>query len=212
MKMTQVKDTRSASQKITDLENALMSLYQTADNMARDLGTIKEAIKLLGNKMDSIVKAASAGEPVNDEVIARIMIENNVEELNQRVKAFIAQGILGASEQINQNSFVVGSENDDQGKVINPRLQFALFALDKPEVREKFIGGRVGDVLNLEEGKLKFRVQEIYQILKGRGSAEEAAAASSAPANSSAAPEAAPAEAAVESAPAPQPDQSVTPA
>lgn len=187
--MTQNKDTRSASQKITDLENALMSLYQTADNMARDLGTIKEAIKLLGNKVDSIVKAASAGEPVNDTVIARIMVENNVEELNQKVKGMIAQGVLKSQEQIGADSFVVGSENDDQGAVINPRLQFALFAL-QPDLREKFIGGKAGDVLTLQEGKLKFKVLEVYEIQK-----QKPAEAVEAPAEAAPAADAAPAQA-----------------
>lgn len=165
MSQSQNKDTRSASQKITDLENALMSLYQTADNMARDLGTIKEAIKLLGNKVDSIVKAASAGEPVNDAVIARIMVENNVEELNQKVKLFVAQGMIKTSEQVTSDSFIVGSEIAEDGTVVNPRLQFALSALT-PEMQTKFVGGKAGDVLNLQEGKLKFKIAEVYEIQK----------------------------------------------
>jgi hypothetical protein len=102
-------DTRSASQKIGDLENAMMArLYQTADNMARDLNTLKEAIKLLGNKIDSIVKATVAGEPLSDEVISRIMIENNIEELKNKLKIMVGQGILTPSEQVAEDSFLVG--------------------------------------------------------------------------------------------------------
>lgn len=162
--MTETKqDNRSASQKITDLENAVMSIYQTVDNLARDFTNFREAIKLLNNKVDSIVKASSTGEPINDGVINRIMIENNVEELSNKTKLMVSQGILVAQEVVGDDSFVVGSELNEDGTVANPRLQFALFALQQ-ELRDKIKGSKVGDVLTLQEGKLKFKVIENYQI------------------------------------------------
>ena len=130
------KDQRSASQKIQDLENAVMSLYQTLDNVIKDLGTVKEAIKLLGNKVDSIVKASANGEQLSDAVLSRIMIENNCEELANKVKLMLAQGVIVPQEQVADQSFVVGAELNDAGETINPRLQFGLFAL-RPELREK---------------------------------------------------------------------------
>lgn len=156
-------DNRNASQKIQDLENAMMQLYQTVDAMARDLGTVKEAIKLLGNKVDSIVKASSKGEVISDDVISRIMIENNCEELKQKVTVMQAQGILVAQEQVGTDSFVVGAELNDKDETVNPRLQFALYVLS-PELQEKIKGSKVGDVLTLQEGKLRFKVLESYQI------------------------------------------------
>lgn len=156
-------DTRSASQKIQDLENGLMSLYQTADSMARDLMTAKEVISLLGNKIDAIVKASGLGQPLTDDVISRIMVENNCEKLAERVKLMTAQGIIVPSEQINDNSFVVGCEVNEVGEVTNPRYQFALVALP-PQIRARMIGGRVGDLLNLQEGTMKFKVNAVYDI------------------------------------------------
>lgn len=164
-------DNRSASQKIGDLERAMMQLYQTADAMARDLGTVKDAIKLLGNKVDSIVKASQKGEAITDEVISRIMIENNCEELKQKVTIMQAQGILAPQEQIGADSFVVGAELNDAGETINPRLQFALYALS-PELQEKLTGAKVGDTLTLQEGKLRFKVLESYQIQQPEAPAE----------------------------------------
>ena len=205
-------DTRSASQKIQDLENALIGLYQTADNIVRDLNIIKDALKLLGNKVDSVVKATLAGEQPTDEVIQRIMVENNIEELKNKLKVMVARGILAPGEQVAQDSFLVGQDIDDQGNVINPRLQFALYAINPPELQQKFIGAKVGDVLNLQEGKLKFKVTEVYQIQKPKPAEApaDAAPAESAPADqqaaSSPAPEAAPAPAE-----ASQPDQTVAP-
>lgn len=157
------QDNRSASQKITDLENAVMSLFQTVDNMARDIGTVKQAIKLLGNKVDSIVKASSAGEAITDTVISRIMVENNVEELASKVKELVVQGAIVPSEQVSANSFVVGSELNTEGATENPRLQFALQALGA-DLQAKFLGAKIGDILNLQEGKLQFKVAEIYEV------------------------------------------------
>lgn len=192
-------DSRSASQKISDLENAMMALYQTANNMSSDIMTLKEAVKLLGNKVDSIVKASTNGEQITDAVIARIMIENNVEDLTNKVKNMVAQGILAVQEQVNNDSFIVGEETNDQGEIVNPRLQFALMAV-QPELREKFVGAKAGDLLTLQEGKLKFRLLETYQIQQPK--APEAPAAEPAVADAVApAPEAAPV--APEEAPAP---------
>lgn len=187
-------DQRSASQKITDLENAVMSLYQTLDNVIKDLGTVKEAIKLLGNKVDSIVKASTNGEAISDAVLSRIMIENNCEELANKVKVMLAQGVIVAQEQVGDNSFIVGAELNDAGETINPRLQFGIFAL-RPELQEKLKGAKANDVISLEEGKLKFKVLETYLIQQPKS--EEAAPAAEttaeAPAATVAASDAAPA-------------------
>lgn len=156
-------DKRTASQRLDDMERGLMALYQTADNMARDMGTIKEAIKLLGNKLDSVVKASNNGEKLTDEVIARIMVENNVEELKGKVTNLVAQGVLVTAEEVTANSFVVGRELAEDGTVQNPRMQFVVSALN-PEVKGKFPGAKVGQQLELQEGKWKFEVQEIYSI------------------------------------------------
>lgn len=155
--------TRSAAQKIADLENAVMSLFNVADNLAKDLTTVKNALKLLNNKVASIVKASTTGEEISDEVLDRLMIENNCEELAQKVTNMVTQGIVVAEEQVSENSFVVVSEMDDSEKIVNPRLQFALKALSA-ELQAKLLGAKAGDVLLLEEGKLKVKVLESYKI------------------------------------------------
>lgn len=154
---------RTAAQRLDDLERGLMALYQTADNMARDMGVIKEAIKLLGNKLDAVVKASARGEALNDDVISKIMIENNVEELKNKVTTLVQQGVLVAAEEVTPNSFVVGQELAQDGTVQNPRIQFVVSALQEG-VKEKMPGAKVDQILDLEEGKWKFQVLEIYSI------------------------------------------------
>jgi len=159
----QQSDKRTAAQRIDDMERGLMALYQTADNMARDLMTVKEAIKLLGNKLDAVVKASNRGEQLNDDVISKIMVENNIEELKSKVTDLVNQGILVASEEVGEQSFVVGREIDENGEVKNPRMQFVVSALNQ-DVRSKFPGAKVGQTLDLQEGKWKFEIQEAYAI------------------------------------------------
>ncbi len=157
-------DKRNASERIADLERAIMACFQTMDNMTRDILSIKEAIKLLGNKVDSIVKASERGQPLNDDILSKIMVENNVAELKEKVTGLLAQGILAPQEVVDDNSFLVGREVNDSGEVVNPRLQFTLQALQE-DMRAKIKGSKPGDVISLQEGKLKFEVLETYSVV-----------------------------------------------
>lgn len=200
-------DNRTATQRITDLENLIMSLCSVSDNLARDVMTLKEAIKLLDNKVNSIVKAHNAEEALTDEVLTRIMMENNSAELAAKVANMVAQGILVPEEVISENSFIVGNEQDNDGKVHNPRLQFALKAIQAADSREKLQGAKVGDLIEFKEGALKFKVLESYAIQQPKEvqPVTALAAVSDAPvaeASAEVAPEAAPAEA-----PAPEASQ-----
>lgn len=150
---------RNASQRIEDLEQALMAAYQTLNQMAGDLSTIKEAIKLLGNKSDAVAKAAG----LSDDVISAIMVDNNVAELKSKTDNLVTSGVLSTVESIAADSFVIGKEVDDDGKVVNPRLQFALSSLNQ-DLQDKLVGAKVGDVVTLQEGKLKLEVMEVYKI------------------------------------------------
>lgn len=164
MQTQQAEVKRTATQRLEDLENMMMNMFHTADNMARDIITLKEAVKLLGNKVDSIVTLLSTGKEVSDDTVADIMMENNSKELKSKVDGLVEQGILVLSDGIvGTRSFVVGRELDDTGQVVNPRIQFALSALPE-NLQSKVVGSKAGDVVTLEEGKLNLEVLEVYSI------------------------------------------------
>lgn len=174
---------RSATERLNDLEQAMLNLYQTVDNMARDLLTIKDAIKLLGNKTSAIVTVAG----ISEDAVGAAMVANNVKDLGDKVADLVKQGFLSAEAVVTANSFVVGREQDDEGKVVNPRIQFTVAALD-PEVQSKVIGHGTGEVISIAEGKLKLEILESYAIQAPTApAAEEAPAAEVAPATSEAA-------------------------
>ena len=161
----QNQDKRTASQKIDDLERAIMGLYQTTDNMARDLMVLKDAVKLLGNKLQSVVQLLGSGSAVTDESISQAMIQNNVSELRDKVTTLVSQGVLVASDTVTDASFLVGREIAEDGSLVNPRLQFALSALGD-ELKAKLKEGKIGEIITLQEGKLKFELLEVYTIQK----------------------------------------------
>jgi len=167
---------KTAAQRLDQLENALMSLYGAVDNMARDLMTAKEALRLLGNKTDAIVKIVARGEDLTDQNIADVMVENNIDELKNRVSQLVANGVLVSEESVNELSFVVGREIDTEGKFINPRIQFALKAMPAP-TQKAILGAKPGDVVVIAEGKSKFEVLETYKIQQPKPAAQVEAAA-----------------------------------
>lgn len=177
---------RTASERIEDLEKAVMSGFQVTNNMARDLMVIKDALKLMGNKVSSMMQASVAGEPLTNEVVSKYMIANNITELKGKVDTLINQGILVPADVVGDNTFLVGSENEKEGKVIHPRIQFTYGSIEK-ELQDKLKGSKVGDIVTFKEDKLRFVVNEIYNIVPPK--APEAPA----PTAEAAAPEAAPA-------------------
>src|SRR5262249_52250098 len=85
----------NASQRLETLEVNVQELLMYLNNMARDMQIIKEAIKLLGNKADAIQKAAG----ISDETVAALMIENNINELKDKVDGFVKQGVLKPGQE-----------------------------------------------------------------------------------------------------------------
>lgn len=173
-------DKRTASQRIDDLERGIMSMYQAFDAVTRDLGTAQQAIRVLGNKVEAMAQLSLRGEKLTDEALSKQMIENNVAELKSKVEELVTRGTLVTSEVIEDGSFVVGSEVDESGAAVNPRLQFALSALS-PELQEKLKGHKAGDVVTVQDGKLKLQVLEVYAIQSPAPAAQEAPASEEAP-------------------------------
>jgi hypothetical protein len=157
-------DKRTASQRIEDLEKAVMSGFQVSNNMARDIMIIKDALKLLGNKVDSIMKASVKGEALTNEVISKFMLENNIEELKSKVTSLVNQGILAPTDTVGDNTFLVGSENEATGKVVHPRVQFTYGSLEK-DLQDALKGKRQGDIVTFKEDKLRFVINEVYNIV-----------------------------------------------
>ena len=153
---------RSATERLADLENGALQLFHLNNTLVKDVMILKEALKLLDNKVNAITKASNSGEELSDVVLSRIMLEHDMEVLAEKVKTMVLQGMLIAEETVSDNSFLVGKELASDGTVVHQRLQFALKAV-KPEHQEKIVGAKVGETVDIEEN-VKFLVLESYSI------------------------------------------------
>lgn len=166
---------KSATQRLEDLENAVMNLYNVANGLARDLYISKEALKLLGNKTDSVVKCINKGSTLTAENISAAMVENNIEELKNVVESYVKMGACAPTDIVANDSFLVVREIAKDGSVADPRAQFTLASLENKEVATKLLGAKVGDVVPTYEGKHSIEVLEIYKVAAPQAAPEQEA-------------------------------------
>jgi hypothetical protein len=179
MKMS--NNNKNASQRIEDLEAQVASLLVGSDNMAQDVMRMKEALKLLVNKVDAVVKAVNQGGHITDEILDKFMLENQINELKNKVDTMVKAGVLTPSEAVQENSLVVIRELDPNGQVTAVRNQFAFSTL-VPMYKEKLLGAKVGASIAIGDAGDSIEILEIYNIAQP----QEAAPAAETPADSSA--------------------------
>ena len=115
------------------------------------------------------------------------MTENNAKELQDKVTKMVADGLLAATDTVSKDSFVVINEEDGTGKVVNPRMQFLLSALQNEEIRASLEGAKVGTNIAVGDKGGSLNVLEAYNIVTPQAPAAE----TQAPAATEAAPAAA---------------------
>ena len=166
----QQQDKRTASQRIDDLERAVMSIFNVANNMSRENTLIKNALKLLNVKVECMTEASVAGEALTDENLTARMKAKELQELKDKVTNLITQGFLVSAEDIAADGFVVGAETEPDaadgtpGKVIHARLQFTVASL-QPDIQAKLIGAKAGSTIVFKDDALVFKVAEVYKIV-----------------------------------------------
>ena len=174
---------KSASERIKNLEETLLGALKALSAVNNEQETIKEAIRLLGNKLDSVVKLLNSSQPLTNENISSVMVQNKADKLAENTALMVQNGILVKSETVDNNSFVVGREVMDSGEVINPRIQFTVESTQE-HLKVKILGAKVLDKILVEEGKAKLELLEIYSISEAPApqAAPEAAPQAEAPA------------------------------
>lgn len=200
---------KTATERLELLENTVNSIIQAVQplgNMSQDLMGLREAVKLLNNKLDAVVKSINTGTQLTDENLGQIMTDNNAKELEGRVSKMVSDGLLASSDTVGKDSFVVINEQDESGKIVNPRMQFLLSALQNDEIRGKLEGAKVGTNIAVGDKGGSLNVLEAYNIVTPQAAeaASEAPteAAQETPAADTASADASASEATTDSAPA----------
>jgi hypothetical protein len=197
-------DTRTATQKIEDLEKVVTMLYQaTAQNKnvlenllkaQSDMALVKDALKLLNKKTEAIVQVANPETGITVASVSALVTKMNVEDLTAQVAGYVANGHLVAADEVTDNSYLVAEENNLDGVLVNPRIQFRLDSQDKA-TQDVLKGKKAGDTVSFGENKFTAKILEVYTIVEPKAAeatpvleavpAPEAAPAAEAPLESS---------------------------
>lgn len=155
----------NAAQRLESLEKAMGLADQTIHELYKALEGLRLAGKSLSNKVDSIISASANGNPISDDTINKIMTENNVLELKERIEKLKTAGQLVDGTEIGELSLMALREIDaDTGEVVNPRTQIA-YQLLSATTKEALKGKKPGDIIKMGENTLDLEVLEVYTIV-----------------------------------------------
>ena len=133
-------------------------------NIARENEILKDALQLLHEKLDAVITLQNRGLPLNDSNINEAVVEMKENSLKERVTEMLQQGSIRPVEVVGEDSLIVSRELSKEGKVENPRLQFLVGRL-VDELKTKFVGKKVGELIQGEENKLDIEIMEIYDLV-----------------------------------------------
>lgn len=173
--MENEKKNLTAAQRLEGLEASFALLDQSVGNLTMNLQTSINALTLISKKLEAIVRLGNAGQQITSKSVANEIIQMNVEDLQERVEDLKAKGVTEPAEVVAENSFVIGRELLPESKEVStPRIQFPMFGL-KPERKAKLLGKKIGDIIQLEEGRNLLEITELYNIVVPRAAAPQPA-------------------------------------
>jgi membrane-associated HD superfamily phosphohydrolase len=137
----------TASQRIEALENIISNYDARFEAAANEIDRLQNLLQSLAKRLNASIRATES-----DDAVKNIIIEDNVKDLQGKVDFLIEQGALvdNPEGEVHNGSFIVGREVDASGKVVNPRIQFALGTVI-PEFQQKLLGKKVGDLVNTSD-------------------------------------------------------------
>lgn len=133
-------------------------------NIARENEILKDALQLLHEKLDAVITLQNRELPLSDANINEAVVEMKVNSLKERVEEMLQQGSIKPVDVVGEDSLIVSRELNKEGKVENPRLQFLVGRLID-ELKSKFVGKKVGDLVQGEENKLDIEIMEVYDLV-----------------------------------------------
>lgn len=151
----------NATQKLLALEELVASLNGKIDVMADEIEKLSTFIKSITKRLNASIKVADS-----DNDVKKIIIKENIKELEGKVTFLEQQGVLIKNDEalITDPTFVVAREVDDDGNEVNPRVQFAVGSLD-PSYKKNLIGKKLGDLVKPEGDTFTLEIMEIYNIV-----------------------------------------------
>lgn len=161
----------NGTQRIEALERTIANMSARHDQqmeiVANEINRLNEFITALAKRINAIIKAGETDAGLNEDSVKNVMVNEAAKELKARVDMLKDQGVLllNNDKVIDDDTFVVGREENSEGKEINPRTQFLVKAL-APEAKTQILGKKVGDAIKNEETQQVLFITETYDIVQ----------------------------------------------
>jgi uncharacterized coiled-coil protein SlyX len=176
--MSEVKKPK-ASDRLAALESAFAKQEELLNNTARRVGeleminfntareneVLKDALQLLYEKLEAVVSLTNSGLALTDDNINEAVVKLKEQSLKEKVDLMVENNQIEATDVVGEDSLIVSRELTKEGEVENPRLQFLVGRLI-PELKDKFLDKKVGDLVEGEENKLDIEIMEIYNFVQ----------------------------------------------
>ena len=156
----------TAAQRLEALENIYLQQNKKFEILADEIDQMRSLLASLAKRLNAAITAGENGEISNDSV-NKLIIDSNVKDLEGKVEQLVTSGILKKDDslEISDKTFVVGREVDEDGTVVNPRVQFAVGSLPQ-DFKGKLLTKKVGDLIKPEEDlTLSLEITEVYGIV-----------------------------------------------
>lgn len=167
------KDNRTASQRLDDVERVVASLYNGLQQLANGLDSlakstqefpmVRQGVQLLSKRLECLISIADPLSGISPANVDAAVVLSNVADLKEQINVWLGTGAITATDTVGEKTFVVALEKDAEGKVANPRIQFAL-EFQREDLRTALTGKKVGETISFGEGKLDLEITELYTI------------------------------------------------
>lgn len=156
----------TAAQRLMGLEQSAGALDQALYNQARQLSVVRDGLSLLHEKLNAVIKLMSLNAQVNDQAIDNMVEQVRVDGMKEKVSKLLEDSSIKSAEEVSNKSFLVVREiNLETGKIVNPRLQFAISVLNEESIT-KLVGKKKGDAVNLlDSSPIAIEIEEIYDVV-----------------------------------------------
>ena len=155
----------TAAQKLEALENMFMTQNNQIEILADEIDQLRSQLVAVNKRLNATIQAGDQGA-VSSDSINKIILSDNMKELESRITFLAEQGVLVRNDEaeVTDKTFVVGREIDTEGNVTNPRVQFAVQSVD-PELKKQITGKKAGDVVAYSESQDSLEITEVYDIV-----------------------------------------------
>lgn len=157
---------KTAGQKLEALEQAFVRQNDQINILADEIDRLRQTVVALNKRLNASIQAGENGG-ISNEAVNKIILADNVQELESKVKFLVDQGVMVRDDEaeITDKTFVVGREVDTLGTITNPRVQFAVNTVD-PELKKQLHGKKAGNVVAYSESEDSLEITEVYKIVE----------------------------------------------